>query len=349
LVTFFATLSIAEGADAANTAVGTFKIALAADAAGGIRDLAGNAASFNGTAPADRAAPARTLMEALDASPSGTARDGRIDQVKVTFSETLVNTTNAAQWAFGGTVPSAGTLSGVAATGTSATLTVAPGNATPNTAIGTWTVALAASATGIRDSAGNQASFAATAPADEAAPVPTTLTDSDGSIDGRFQANDTATATFSESVLSTVISSTATLSGPNNATATDSFSAPGFMNAGTLGRFDYIIGNQAAPFTSSTIDQPAPTQVRLTLGACSDTTPCAALGTAALAGSITFVPAATITDAAGNARRRCELDHADLLDQALLTPLQPPGHVFGCKLAAETQEVAIDVRCHLCR
>ena len=42
-----------------------------------------------------------------------------------------------------------------------------------DTAVGSFTVALAASATGVKDAQGNLASFAATAPADKAGPVPT--------------------------------------------------------------------------------------------------------------------------------------------------------------------------------
>ena len=57
---------------------------------------------------------------------------------------------------------------------------------------------MTANANGVRDAAGNQSSFAATAPADKAAPVITTLalTDANGQIAG----GDTVAVTFSESL-----------------------------------------------------------------------------------------------------------------------------------------------------
>ena len=59
--------------------------------------------------------------------------------------------------------------------GTTATLTITEGSGAKDTAVGSFTVALATSATGIRDAVGNQSSFAATAPTDDAKPVPVTV------------------------------------------------------------------------------------------------------------------------------------------------------------------------------
>jgi hypothetical protein len=159
-----ATLTLAEGTDPADTSVGSFTVALAASPTG-IRDAAGNQSSFSATAPGDVAKPVRTamLMKDIDAS-------GRVDQVVVTFSETLATYTAAnAPWTLAA-VPSGGSLASVAVSGSTATLTLNEGAGSANTAVGSFTVALAANANGIRDAASNQASFVAAPPADGAAP-----------------------------------------------------------------------------------------------------------------------------------------------------------------------------------
>ncbi len=147
-----ATLTIAEGAGAANTAVGTFTVALAASASG-IRDAAGNQASFTATGPSDLAAPARIALQMRDTT---TIANGKIDRVTATFSETLQTSTATAPWTLA-SVPSNGSLTAVSTSGAVATLTIAEGAGAADTAVGSFTVALAASASGIRDAAGNQA------------------------------------------------------------------------------------------------------------------------------------------------------------------------------------------------
>ena len=142
-----ATLTLTEGAGAANTSVGSFTVALATNA-GGIRDGSANLSSFGATAPADGAAPVRTAMVMQD-----TNANGKVDQVAVTFSETLASSTDTAPWTLAN-VPSGGTLASVSTSGAVATLTITEGAGAANTAVGTFTVALAASGTGIRDAAG---------------------------------------------------------------------------------------------------------------------------------------------------------------------------------------------------
>jgi hypothetical protein len=129
-----ATLTLNEGAGAANTAVGSFTVALAANAAG-VRDAAGNQASFAATAPADKAAPALLSLQMLDNN-----ANGRVDRVTAGFSETLSSyTAGTAPWTLA-SVPSGGTLSGVSVSGTTATLTISEGAAAPDTAVGGFTV-----------------------------------------------------------------------------------------------------------------------------------------------------------------------------------------------------------------
>ena len=68
-----------------------------------------------------------------------------------------------------------------------------------NTSVGSFTVALATSATGIRDAAANLSSFAAAAPTDGAKPVLVTLTMQDTNANGKV---DRVTAVFSETLAS---------------------------------------------------------------------------------------------------------------------------------------------------
>ena len=78
-----ATLALNQGAGAANTAVGSFRISLTSNV-GGIRDASGNLSSHALTAPADRAAPVRVSSTMQDVS-----LNGRVDRLTAVFSETL--------------------------------------------------------------------------------------------------------------------------------------------------------------------------------------------------------------------------------------------------------------------
>jgi hypothetical protein len=141
----------------------------------------------------DTAAPALASLQLFDAN-----GNGKVDQVKATFSEPLANSTATAPWTLSN-VPSSGSLASVATAGTVATLTLNEGAGAANTAVGSFTVALAANAAGVRDAAGNQASFAATAPADKAAPALLSLQMLDNNANGRV---DRVTAGFSETLSS---------------------------------------------------------------------------------------------------------------------------------------------------
>ena len=74
------TLNLTEGAGAADTAVGTFKVAYTAPGSGGIADGAGNnAASFAATAPTDKAAPGLTLLQMFDTDDGRQGQPGEGD------------------------------------------------------------------------------------------------------------------------------------------------------------------------------------------------------------------------------------------------------------------------------
>jgi hypothetical protein len=141
----------------------------------------------------DTAAPALSSLQLFDAN-----GNGKVDQVKATFNEPLAASTATAPWTLT-SVPSGGTLASVATAGSVATLTINEGAGAASTAVGNFTVALAASTTGVRDAAGNQSSFAATNPADKAAPALVTLQMLDGNANGKV---DRVTAAFSETLAS---------------------------------------------------------------------------------------------------------------------------------------------------
>ena len=184
-----ATLNLNEGAGAANTAVGTFTVSLATNA-GGIRDASGNLSSWASTAPTDGAAPVLTTIVMNDANVNG-----KVDKVVATFTEALPTYAGTvAPWTLTA-VPSGGSLASVAVTGTTATLTITEGAGAADTTVGSFTVALAANATGVADGAGNQASFAATAPADKSSPARLSMVMQDINSNGKV---DRVAMTFSE-------------------------------------------------------------------------------------------------------------------------------------------------------
>jgi hypothetical protein len=158
------TLTIAEGAGPFDTAVGTFRLTLAADATG-VRDAADNRTTFAAVAPADAAKPVRVSDAAFDDTVNG-----KFDRVAVTFSETLAaSTAGPTGWTFV-SKPSGMALNTVSVSGAVATLALGESTAA-TTAVGAWTVSLATNVNGIRDAAGNLSSYAAVSPADQAAPA----------------------------------------------------------------------------------------------------------------------------------------------------------------------------------
>jgi hypothetical protein len=248
------------------------------------------------TPPADRATPALTLLQMLDVN-----TNGKVDQVKATFSESLAAyTAGNTPWTLA-SVPSGGSLASVAISGAVATLTLTPGSGAADTAVGSFTVALAQSAAGVRDSAGNRSAFAAQSPGDKAGPVPIALADTDGAANGKFEVSDTLTVTFSESVIGVAASSNVVLTGGNGSN-NDSLAMSNLLSgSASLGRSDYISGNgSTASFNGSGLSQPSANQVKVTLAAC--TGACASLPAAGAggAGNLTFTPVTSITDAGGN-------------------------------------------------
>ncbi len=175
----------------------TANMPLAAGSKGFTSSASDNLASTTsqgGTVTVDNTAPALSSLEMLD-----TDADGRVDQVEATFDETLTAySAGTAPWTLANAPGGASNaLAGVSVTTTVATLALHEGNV--NTASGSFTVALAGSANGIRDLAGNEATFAASPVADQAAPIAVDVQAVDGpGTAGRIDSGDVVTYTFSE-------------------------------------------------------------------------------------------------------------------------------------------------------
>ncbi|MEP7202776.1 MAG: putative Ig domain-containing protein [Ilumatobacteraceae bacterium] len=274
---------------------------------GTIQDLATNGASLALPAPTaatslgvsksivvDTAAPTISTLTMSDAN-----GNGRVDTVTVAFSEPIATSTaTTPPWTLTN-VPSLGTLASVAVSGgNTATLTITEGAGVADTSVGTFKVALAATSTGIYDAAGNQASFAAVAPADKAKPVPMTITDTNGTTDGKIQSGNKLLITFSEPLLAASVPASTTMV-VTGTTPSDTLSMTGVSNgAGATGGTNYVTTASTASFASTVALSSA--TITVTVGACTGTG-CAALGTQSTAATYSYVAAATLTDSAGNA------------------------------------------------
>ena len=242
-------------------------------------------------------APHLTLLELFDVD-----ADGKVDRIVATFSESLATyTAGTAPWTLTN-VPSGGTLASVAVAGAQATLTITEGAGAADTAVGALTVTLASSASGIRDANGNLSSFAATAPLDRAGPVPVLIASTNAGTLGRIDAGDALLVAFSEAILATSLPAmtTVTEADPPGAVNIDTLTMPGVAN-GTLttGGNGYITGNgRQAGFAASPVSLSTATTVRVQVGPVCTGTGCGNTGSDT--GAFVYVPAPSLTDAAGN-------------------------------------------------
>jgi len=245
----------------------------------------------------DNTAPALSTLQMFDVD-----EDGKVDQVKATFGETLaVYSAGIGPWSLANAPGGASnTLNGVSVATSVVTLTLNEGGV--NTAAGSFSVALAANANGIRDLAGNQSSFSSTAVVDKAGPVAADVQAVNGTgTAGRIDSGDVVTYTFSESMSAGSIKSgwsgaalavTVAL-GSNGTNDTVSVSTAG-VNLGTVGTgANYVGGNRSV---NATI---ALSGATLTLTFTS-TAPPGQLNT--IAGStMVWTPSTSAADPAGNA------------------------------------------------
>lgn len=252
---------------------------------------AGNGNRTGSVVTIDRTAP---VLSSLLMNDSNT--NGKVNQVVATFSETLAATPALASFTLAN-IPSAGTYASIARSGATVTLTITEGAGAADTAVNSFTVALAASATGVRDVAGNQASFAARAPTDNARPRVMSLTDTNGATDGRIEPGDTLTALFSEPLKPSTINTAPTITVARAATGNATLTVTGLTNGTpTLGATGYLNGNnRSAVFAGSAAQSGS--SVTVTVGACS--TGCGNVATQASAAGLVLGPAATLTDLPG--------------------------------------------------
>jgi hypothetical protein len=229
--------------------------------------------------------------------------NGKVDRVIATFSENIVCTSPClTPWTLAN-VPSGGVLGSVSTATNKATLTIVEGVGARDTAVGSFTVALAPSAIGIRDAGGNQSSFSATAPTDKAAPVPVSISDTNIGTDGKMEAGDTLTVTFSEVLAPGSVPGSASVTETDPlGSGNDTLTIAGMSNGAlTLGGNNYIRDDgTSASFASSNVALTGASKaITVTVaGSCSGT--CGANITAGN-GTFVFAPAATIADPAGNA------------------------------------------------
>lgn len=246
--------------------------------------------------------PALSTLEMFDGNGNGT-----VDRVVATFDKTLAAySAGTAPWTLAN-VPSGGSLDSVSVAGAAATLTLTEGAGAADTAAGSFTVALAADANGIRGTDGQQSSFAATAPTDKAGPAAVALSSAGGTgtIPGRLQAGDKLSVTLSEALgASVTLSTSVTLSMADPTTlTTDQLTVPtlfdGPRSTGTDGYLNR--NNTTASFAASTVTISADRKtVTVTVGSTCGGNGCNRLRTVATAAPVSVLLDAGLVDAAGN-------------------------------------------------
>jgi hypothetical protein len=260
-------------------------------------DNLGSTTSQSGSVTVDNTAPALSTLQMFD-----TDLDGKVDQVKATFGETLYTySAGTGPWtpanAPGGT---ANTLASVSVAAMVATLTFNEGNV--NTAAGSFTVALAANASGIRDFAGNQSSFGVTAVADKASPIAVDVQAVNGTgTAGRIDSADVVTYTFSEPMSANSIKAgwSGGVTGVNvalgNSASNDTVAvSTAGWNLGTIATGgNYVASNRTVAANMALVGS----TVTLTF---TSTAPTGQLNTVA-SSTMVWTPSTTAADPAGNA------------------------------------------------
>jgi hypothetical protein len=259
-------------------------------------DNLGSATNQSDSVTVDNTAPALSTLQMFD-----TDDDGKVDQVKATFGETLAAySAGTAPWSLANAPGGASnTLASVAVATTVATLTLTAGSV--DTAAGSFSVALAASSNGVRDLAGNQASFSSTAVADRAAPVAVDVQAVNGTgTAGRIDSGDIVTYSFSEAVTAASIKNgwsgvalvVAVALGENNSNDTVAASTAG-VNLGSIAAGgDYLKSDRTVNATMALVG------ATLTL-VFTSTAPSGQLNTVA-SSTMAWTPSTSVADSAGN-------------------------------------------------
>jgi hypothetical protein len=186
-----------------------------------------------------------------------------------------------------------------------ATIVLTEGAGAEDTAVGSMTVGLAASATGIRDAAGNLTSVASVSPVDAANPTVAAVSDTNGLNDGRVEPGDTLVFTFSEALApATVPSTTSVVLTDPNGSGNDTLSLVGLLagSASTGTNLHLSTNNTSATFAGSAVSLSGGGRVvTVIVGASCSGTGCSTIGQATAATTLSVVPASTLTDLIGNA------------------------------------------------
>jgi hypothetical protein len=240
-------------------------------------------------------APLLTSLQMLDAN-----ANGKVDTVTAEFSDNVACTAPClSPWTLAN-VPSNGSLSSVDVSGDTATLHLTEGAGAANTAVGGFTVALAASPDGIVGPEPNPASFAATAPVDRAGPVPVDMSSvNHGTTVGVMQVGDTFIVTFSEPILASTVHAANVKE--LDVIPTDTLTIVGLaQSAMDLGESGIVPSGQNATYQDATLalSNGNRTITSSIAGSCAGGA-CNTLGVDQ-ASSATFTPEQTLTDAAGN-------------------------------------------------
>lgn len=255
--------------------------------------------------PPGSLAPARSRpVEISDVSMIDTpsSRNGRVDKVTVTFTGQIPTNCRTAAFFDLSSVPSAGTLGSVdfGASGSStAVLTIVEGSGAFDTSIGDFRVrftpttgcdALAFDGPPTRDAAPPVLVAFASGPAGDTNP-----------IQGKAEEGDTFTLGFSEPVVGVpTAGATVTLDGGGGV---NTLRIAGVSSgAQSLGSGSYVAANKSASWPSTVTAGAVTGAFIVTIGACNSTgSNVCNETTQSPGGQMTFVPASTIKDAAGNA------------------------------------------------
>jgi Flp pilus assembly protein TadG len=225
--------------------------------------------------------------------------DGVIDQLKLTFSEDIATTVNKSAFTLTNSVTGSNTIASATVSNRVVTLTL--GGATVNTAPGAMRIALNAQSDGVVDTWGNQASFGATALTDAAAPVLTSLSDTNGLVNGFPNALDTLTLGFSEPIANAPSSTTISYTDPST-NANDSIALSGISAGPMLTNSNNYNTTGTSTGTFGGLVSTSGNNVVVTVVSPIVCNPllCLWFGTANDSSAWTFYPSTTLADSAGN-------------------------------------------------
>jgi Flp pilus assembly protein TadG len=244
--------------------------------------------------------PDTTPAAVIDAKIYDTDANGVLDQIKLTFSEDIATSVNAARFTINNSVTGSSTIASATVSNRVATINLS--GSTVNTAPGTMSISLAANADGIRDLWGNQSSFSNQALTDMASPVLTALADTNGLVGGYPNALDTLTLTFSEPIATSISTTTVVYTDPSG-TGNDTVSMSG-ITAGpiTTNSNSYNTSNDSTVQFTGLVSKSGNTVVVTVINplVCVPTL-CLTLGIVSGETAWTFIPATSLVDAAGNA------------------------------------------------